>query len=602
MAIVVTRPDRVAPGNRWCRAAAGLVVVAILAAAAAVDPSGARPFTTLRWPLVAASVLGAGALVWSHRARIPRSVAAGGLGLLGWLVVATVAGEDGLIGWIGHPRRHFGLLAVVVCAVALVVGASLDGRGRRILGLAACAGSGLLGLGALSELVGLDIAGASFPGPRTGGLLGQPAYLAALGVLLVPVAVAVAATATSRLGRWTAWSTVALGVTAVVTSQTRGAWLGLLVAVVLGWSSLRGRVASAALGLAAVVFALAVLVAALPLGPQLLASFDDQHSSTTGRLDEWRVAAQVVADHPVLGVGPEGYRLVATEHLDAAYSDRYGREVVVDRAHNGVLDIAVIGGIPAGVLYVALLGLVAVRLWRARRGSALVAGAAIGSLAYGVQQLVLFPLAEIDPLAWLLVGMALVPTGDSSSAGSTSPSPSGSIRSERRGRWSVAVGVVLGVLAVATVVAGAFDVASDREMAAAGDALAAGRPRDALAAADRATTWRPDSIDAWYLAARVAVAGDSLVDVDIALDRVESGLWWSPTDPALLDLREQLLVERALRSGSAIDVQLAHAAIDDRIDRDPANELHPSMREQLDRAGLTEPRAESGSADGSGIR
>jgi hypothetical protein len=331
------------------------------------------------------------------------------------------------------------------------------------------------------------------------------------------------------------------------------------------------------LALAAAAFALAVLVAALPMGPRLLATLDDGHSSLGGRIDEWRVAVQVVADHPGLGVGPEGYRLVAPEHLDVEYSQRYGREVVVDRAHDGVLDVAVSGGLPAAALYVGLLAVVAVRLWRARRdASALTAGTAVGALAYGVQQIVLFPLAEVDPLAWVLVGVALVPVG-------LGAGPSAG-RSTRRGIGSVAVATLLGGLAVATVVVGSLDVVSDREMATAQGALGAGSQRTALIAADRATELRPDSIDAWYLAARVAAAGGSLIDVDVALDRVGSGLARSPRDPALLDLQEQLLVERALRSGSGVDADAARAAVQDRIELDPGNPLHPRLMGELDRA------------------
>jgi O-antigen ligase len=584
MALVLTRsarPDGSPRASRGGRGAAVLVAVVVLSAAVAVDPYGARPFTALRWPLVAAGVLAAGAMVWTRRPPIPRPVGALGLALLAWLLLATVASADGLIAWVGHPRRHLGLLAWVVCAVALVVGASLDERARRLLGAAACAGSALLGAGALLELLGLDIGGAAFPGSRAGGFLGQPAYMGALGVLLVPVAVAVAAMAGSRAGRWSAWASVGLGIAAIVTSQTRGAWIALAVAAVLGWPRLRGRASGAVLALAATVFALAVLVAAMPMGPRLFASFDDGHSSLAGRIDEWRVAVQVVADHQVFGVGPEGYRLVAPEHIDLGYSQRYGRDVIVDRAHDGVLDVAVTGGLPAGALYVALLAVVAVRLWRARRDApALSAGAAIGALAYGVQQIVLFPLAEVDPVAWLLVGVALVPVrlGAGTSAG----------RGSRPGIGSVAVACLLGALAVATVVAGALDVASDREMATAQRTLGAGDQRTALVSADRATVLRPDSIDAWYLAARVAAAGGSLIDVDVALDRVGSGLARSPRDPALLDLQEELLVERAQRSGSSIDAGLARAAVEDRIARDPGNPRHPTLMAELDEAATDE--------------
>jgi hypothetical protein len=95
-----------------------------------------------------------------------------------------------------------------------------------------------------------------------------------------------------------------------------------------------------------------------------------------------------------------------------------------------------------------------------------------------------------------------------------------------------------------------------------------------LAAADRATSLRPDDIDAWYVAAQVASSGPSLLAVDAGLDRVEAGRDRSPRDPALADLNEALLVERALRSGLDEDLAAAEDTARERIAADPAGPDH----------------------------
>src|SRR5262249_1569840 len=77
---------------------------------------------------------------------------------------------------------------------------------------------------------------------------------------------------------------------------------------------------------------------------------------TGGRFDGWAVGGRVVEHHPVLGVGPEGYRVVFPQLVSAEYVRRYGTDVVPDRAHNGVVDVAANGGVVAGALYAALLG------------------------------------------------------------------------------------------------------------------------------------------------------------------------------------------------------------------------------------------------------
>jgi tetratricopeptide (TPR) repeat protein len=99
-----------------------------------------------------------------------------------------------------------------------------------------------------------------------------------------------------------------------------------------------------------------------------------------------------------------------------------------------------------------------------------------------------------------------------------------------------------------------------------------------VTAADRATARRPDDVDAWYVAARVASAPAGLTAVDAGLDRVEEGLTWSPDDPALGALHTDLLVERALRSDLPDDLAAAERAARDRTVADPSG---PRAHRQL---------------------
>ena len=66
---------------------------------------------------------------------------------------------------------------------------------------------------------------------------------------------------------------------------------------------------------------------------------------------------RTIAGHPLLGVGPEGYRVVFPHEVDAAYIHAYGDAVYPDRAHNGILDVTLDGGLLAGALYAALLAI-----------------------------------------------------------------------------------------------------------------------------------------------------------------------------------------------------------------------------------------------------
>lgn len=593
---------RTATGRATVAGAAVAVLVA--GVVAAVDPAGLRPYTTLRWTVVGvATAVVAAAVPW----RPARTVAVPGAALLAWVALATATAHDPLTALVGHSRRHFGLAGWFVCALALVAGTGLGGRlPHRRLGRTVAVAAALTGAATLADLAGWDPFGTRFAGGRVGGLLGQPLYLAVAALLVGPVAAGVAADRTERR----AWRLVgaagcAGAVLALAASQTRGAWLGGLVATVLlagrhrsrwyrwcRWSvrgdvergtagrRTRGRGVATAVGAAAVLGV--VLVAA---GPRLADLADRDAAGGIGRVDEWRVAVRVVADHPITGVGPEGYRIAALARIDDDYTRRHGRDEVVDRAHSAPLDVAATAGVPAALLYVALAGVVVVRCARVvdRAPDPVRVGAAVGVLAWSVQQLVGFPIAEVDPLAWLLAGVVVAapsarPAGRAGSDGGdaarerdATAAPGG-----RGGRLSWVPSVLAGAVAVVLGAGGLVGVVADRSLARSEDARARGDLGTALAEADRAVADRavalhPDDVDAWYLAVRIAATPEGLPALDNGLDRVEEALSRLPDDPALRHLHTALLVERAQRSGLEADVASADASARALVADDPSS-------------------------------
>src|SRR5690606_12884637 len=120
-------------------------------------------------------------------------------------------------------------------------------------------------------------------------------------------------------------------------------------------------------------------------------------------------------------------------------------------------------------------------------------GAVAGLLAHVVGQLALFPLAEVEPLAWLLAGTLLadVPWGGASQPALAEPAaPRTSAAPARvQGRRLAGALVVLGSLLAVDAVSG---VVADREAGSAARALRRGDTRAARVAAERASAPRPD--------------------------------------------------------------------------------------------------------------
>ncbi len=539
---------------------------AVIGATAVFDPWGWSVFgpAKLTAVTVATMALLAAALLSSREGRpflLDHTSGVIGALLLMWIVLAASVGVDRLHGFIGTPDRRMGALTWLLFGAAFVGGQQLrEPEDRRLVWRGAVvAGLIIGGYGAIELVFGAPVA-TSLATDRVGGIYGQPAYLGAAGVLLVPIAVvrALPGVETDRW-RWVAAAAATLLVIAVLATQTRGAWVGLVAALL----AVAGRVVPwlrrwPAAGIAAIALTV-VLAVVTPLGARALSSFDLGDGTAGGRLDEWRVGAAVLADRPALGVGPEGYRVVFGSFVGAEYEQKYGRAVLPDRVHNGALDVGVSSGIPGMIGYLALLGVVLIGAYRRSRSASsdrekLVAGASFAALVgYVAQQQFLFPLAEIDPIFWLFAGMALA-ASPKSEDGEDHPDEA-AVRPGAVQRRTVGGGLA-GVLAVVALIAGGFDVVADHRLGRALDLASRGEVDAAVAAADSARAIRPDSIRYHFAAAAIASDGGRGA-LELAMDRNRAGLARSPDDPALRLQQAELLSEAALDDRSGADRALA---------------------------------------------
>jgi len=524
------------PGRPIDRAA-GVFAAGVLVAC---DPSATILPTPLSWLVVTtgAALLTALAVAGGTLRLPPRAVGWSFVALLCWLAVAAAWGKDGRFGWLGIPQRHGGWLLWAICGLMLVCGPSLRAVSDGMVA------AGVLWLPTLvAGAAGAD--GWVTASGRLVGPFGSAAYLGAAATLVAPVALGVALDRDrAHWWRGVAGVAAAAGLFAIVGSGSRAAWVGTMIGVVVAAAGLarrrsprdrlptsrgnRGAVLASAAA-AAVVVVLAAL--ATPAGSRAASAFTGDGGGGASRLDEWRVAVAVVAEYPLVGAGPEGYRIVVREGVDAGYERAYGRSVQPDRAHQAVLDMAVSGGIPAAVL---LLGVwaTAARAFRRRRAGGLVT---VALAAYLGQQQFLFPLAEVEPVVFLLAGAALA---------------------ERPWRLPPVPRVGLTVVACAAAAVAAWAGVRDVRAwsAAAGSVAAAhaGDPVEAHREALVALGWRGDEV--WLHLLRSAVAATP----EEALAAVDDALALSPGDPIAQVRRMELLTTLdPARAADEIDVLLA---------------------------------------------
>ncbi|MGH1487832.1 MAG: O-antigen ligase family protein [Acidimicrobiales bacterium] len=576
------------------RAASLLLPALAFLSVTVFDPVGWDHFGPVRWMIIPA--LGFAFIASSiemTRFSPPNKLSVSHLwaGLLAWGLIATVAAIDPLHGWIGTPDRRFGWPIWLLCGGLFLVcrggNAATTQTSTDAVTKAVAAGGVGLGLYTVAELAdrAIDV---SFAGDRAGGPFGQPAYLGAVAVLVIPIAVGLAVEnrandqpnnqtdpQVNKVWQVVGWVGAVGGGLALLASQSRAAWLGALAAAVI-WLAIylsgvnhlsaanrSGRLTS----MAAIVAPLLLIVATPALRARLTSSFG-QNGVVQGRLDEWQVGLRALADAPFFGYGPEGYRAVFGRHVDEQYVIDWGREVVTDRAHAGLLDVGLIFGIPGALLYLGLMLMVGAAAVRSiRSGRPLQIGLGVAALAYVIQQQFFFPLSEVDPLFWIIAGLSFAGTnGETSSDALTRPV----LRQLGRG---LATG-----LAVVALLAGLADMVANVAVRQALDNPATVNDPATLddpATVETATSWRPDSIRYRFIASRLAGQAGGL---NLALQQIERGLQRSSVDPALRGERGRLILERAraTTSGSERNAALAEAtaALQELVDEDPNNPEH----------------------------
>ncbi|MBI3912986.1 MAG: O-antigen ligase family protein [Chloroflexi bacterium] len=167
---------------------------------------------------------------------------------------------------------------------------------------------------------------------------------------------------------------------ALAMSWSRGAWFGMaaaLIATVVAQS----RRAFLFVNVGALLLAAIIFLGSLNLIPDFVTErfagitdyfgifdvrgvpVDDANFAVVERMAHWQVAADMLADHPWLGVGFGNYAVAYPAYALPHWSDPLGH------AHNYLLNVAAETGIAGALAYVLLWGAAFWQSWRAVRGT-----------------------------------------------------------------------------------------------------------------------------------------------------------------------------------------------------------------------------------------
>ena len=266
-----------------------------------------------------------------------------------WLAIACLFAYDSSLAF---PKLYqYSTIFVMTILIAAVANSE-----ERIRALLTTIG---LSVGILGSKGALDflITGGRFRMQGPGGLMADENEYA-LGLnLAIPILFWLAATEDRR---WRCWifraMAVACGIT-VVGTRSRSGFLGLLLAAILLVAYSRRKVVGlVGLGLASLIFFVVVPQAAMERY-QGIPTADEQDASAMARIQMWHAGARMIRANPVTGVGLRNFELAVPRFSSAQ-----------PRApHNAYVALAAEAGIPACLLFLALIFGAMWRMFRLRR-------------------------------------------------------------------------------------------------------------------------------------------------------------------------------------------------------------------------------------------
>jgi len=278
----------------------------------------------------------------------------------GWTLVSTGFSID--------PARSLSSQRqlVLLVMVPLVYRLAVERRALTVLDV-------MITAGAIAAAVGVweyGVLNYDHLGRRPQGTLGH--YMTYSGILMLVIGATAARLLFHKERR--AWPALVMPVllVALALTFTRSAWVGACVALSLLFIMKDFRLLAVLPVLAALFFALAPQ----PLTARVYSMFNLNDPTNRDRLAMLRSGVHMIEDHPIVGIGPA---MVVRRY--AEYREPTAVEPINPHLHNVPMQIAAERGLPALVIWLAFIVVLARDLWRTFRAGRSPALAAAGLAA-----------------------------------------------------------------------------------------------------------------------------------------------------------------------------------------------------------------------------
>jgi O-antigen ligase len=266
-------------------------------------------------------------------------------------------------------------------------------------------------------------------GTTINSTMGNGNFLGKFLVLTIPLLLGFSLLKNRTRTYWLCSGALLVALAALVLCLSRASWLGFASSITIFWYMLRRhdtvrskkKVYFSAAVLAGTLVLLCIVtfgaVRSLNLSTALeirfRSAFDLQEGTGSAtRLFVWQKALPLVLERPWFGYGPDTHEKVYSA-FNTEYCRRFKTWVIIDRAHNNYIDMAIAQGLAGVAVYLGVVIWFLVLLRRAiRRESSFGEKALLCSIfsaycGYLVNDFFSFSVVSVSPTFWSLMGLTI---------------------------------------------------------------------------------------------------------------------------------------------------------------------------------------------------
>lgn len=196
----------------------------------------------------------------------------------------------------------------------------------------------------------------------------------------------------------------------MIASQTRGGWLAYIIYLIMGLLFiLKRKDCLKRAGILVLVFIVGFVGLSVTKGTNTIekasiSNVTNSKGTANQRIEIYKVCLKVIKDNPLLGNGPDTLEATLQNKYLKEYNDYTNRyNHYIDKAHNEILEYAANDGCLTAVLYLLLLGIIVVWLFK-NRESDVNKILLLTVIGYFIQSQSNISVIQVAPLFWILLG------------------------------------------------------------------------------------------------------------------------------------------------------------------------------------------------------